>query len=117
MLALTHHFIVQYAAASIGYRKWFTNYLVLGDDIVIFDKKVAAVYLKVMADLGVGINLVKSVISKDSFEFAKRFIHKGVDLSPVSFKEMDVASKSLEASVALFDRHRPDWTKAEFAKF
>lgn len=80
---------------------WFSSYLVLGDDIVIFDKKVADKYLDVMTDLGVGINIVKSVISYDSFEFAKRFYCQGVDLSPVSFKEMDLAGASLEGAILL----------------
>lgn len=50
----------------------FTNYALLGDDVVIHDNKVAEKYLEVMADLGVEINLTKSVISEDTIEFAKR---------------------------------------------
>lgn len=78
--------------------------MVLGDDIVIFDRKVAAEYLRVMEDLGVGINLIKSVVSTNSFEFAKRFYNRGVNLSPISFKEMDLAGASLEGAVLLFHR-------------
>jgi hypothetical protein len=73
----------------------------LGDDIVIFDKEVAKCYLSIMKDLGVGINLVKSVVSTTSFEFAKRFIHKGQNLSPISFKELDIAGASLEGAILL----------------
>jgi uncharacterized protein YjbI with pentapeptide repeats len=54
-----------------------------------------------MKDLGVGINLVKSVVSTTSFEFAKRFIHKGQNLSPISFKELDLAGASLEGAILL----------------
>jgi hypothetical protein len=78
--------------------------LVLGDDIVIFNKNVATEYLRIMADLGVGINLVKSVVSSHSFEFAKRFVHKGVNLSALSFKELDVAVASLEGAYHLFSK-------------
>jgi hypothetical protein len=108
MLALTHHFIVQYAAFRVGHKGWFSLYLVLGDDIVIFDRTVAASYLDVMKDLGVGINLVKSVVSTDSFEFAKRFYTKGVNLSPVSFKELDLAGSSIEGLILLYSRFAKD---------
>jgi len=57
-----------------------------------------------MKDLGVGINLIKSVVSTDSFEFAKRFYRQGVNLSPISFKEMDLAGASLEGAILLFHR-------------
>jgi len=104
MLALTHHFIVQLAAFRAGHRAWFRLYVVLGDDIVIFDKDVANHYCVIMADLGVGINFAKSLVSKDSFEFAKRYYHRGEDLSPLSFRELDVASVSLYGLLSLLDR-------------
>lgn len=74
----------------------------MGDDIVIFDKAVGKAYLDIMADLGVGVNLIKSVVSHDSFEFAKRFYHKGVNLSPISFRELDLAGASLEGAILLY---------------
>jgi len=118
MLALTHHFIVQYAAFLSGWKRWFPLYLVLGDDIVIFDRNVAAKYLEIMKDLGVGINLVKSVVSKDSFEFAKRFIHRGENLSPVSFKELDLAGASLEGAILLLSKFSgPEWRISQLARF
>jgi len=120
MLALTHHFIVQMAARRVypSSKGWFTRYLVLGDDNTIFDRAVAAEYLRIMADLGVEINLVKSVVSTTSFEFAKRFIHKGQNLSPVSFKELDVAAVSLDAAVLLFQKFAEDkeWSLSSFMK-
>jgi hypothetical protein len=61
-----------------------------------------------MKDLGVSINMVKSVVSKDTFEFAKRIIHLDSDLSPVSFKELDVASLNLEGAMILFNKFTPE---------
>lgn len=75
---------------------------------MIFDRRVASSYLCVMEDLGVGINLVKSVVSYDSFEFAKRFYTKGVNLSPVSFKELDLAGSSIEGLILLHSRFSKD---------
>lgn len=76
MLAITHHWIVQDAARTVYPDKteWFEGYEVLGDDIVIFDPLVAARYLEIMSDIGCGINLTKSIVSKSRpvFEFAKR---------------------------------------------
>lgn len=118
MLALTHHFIVQYSARKAGWKTWFPLYLVLGDDIVIFDRNVAAIYLDTMRALGVGINLVKSVVSTTSFEFAKRFYHLEENLSPCSFKELEVAQSSLDAMAMLFSKFLGDKVRiASFAKF
>jgi len=91
-LALTHHWIVQLAAHRVDakYTGWFTNYEILGDDIVIFDKLVADEYLVLMAMLGCEINLTKSISShhRPVFEFAKRtcwgyLIVSGISLAQV----------------------------------
>lgn len=70
MLALTHHVIVRIAAHKVGINN-FSDYCVLGDDIVIRNDAVADAYYNLMADLGVSINLGKSVNSNDFAEFAK----------------------------------------------
>jgi len=88
MLALCHHAIVQYSYKiaynlSLRNKTFFTKYELLGDDIVIFDQKVATVYLSIMDKLGVGINLSKSILSSNglALEFAKRTIYKTDDVS------------------------------------
>lgn len=83
MLALTHHVIVLIAARRVG-RENFTGYALLGDDLVIADKEVADSYLVLARDLGVEINLSKSLVSKTGVsEFAKRIFWEGKDLSPI----------------------------------
>jgi len=52
------------AAIGCGYGSMFVKYVVLGDDVVIFDKMVADRYLQIMQVLGVSINLLKSVQSE-----------------------------------------------------
>jgi len=93
MLALTHHFVVQFAAYRVGRRAWFENYAVLGDDLVIGDASVAKMYLNIMQTLGVGIGLHKSLISVSgtALEFAKRTLYKGQDVSPVTLTEFKSA--------------------------
>lgn len=83
MLALTHHAIVQFAAFRRGWRSWFTDYAVLGDDIVIANNAVAAEYVLIMKEIGVDIGFHKSVMSDNlSLEFAKRFFYKGKEVTP-----------------------------------
>nr|WAY16608.1 putative RNA-dependent RNA polymerase [Binucleate Rhizoctonia mitovirus 2] len=74
-LAITHHWIVQMAAfRATGSKTWNTQYEILGDDLVIFDRAIADQYLLIMAGLGCEINLNKSIVShsRPVFEFAKR---------------------------------------------
>nr|QDH88261.1 MAG: RNA-dependent RNA polymerase [Mitovirus sp.] len=92
MLALTHHLIIQWAAQRAGIvdsDRWFTLYAVLGDDVVIGEKRVADEYLKIMKELDVAVNPTKSLVSRRKVvaEFAKRFYIGNVDHSPVSLKE------------------------------
>jgi hypothetical protein len=89
MLALTHHAIVQFAAWKAGRRSWFTAYALLGDDVVIFHTNVAMKYLEIMRELGVEISFAKSLSSTNgSYEFAKRYIYRGVDVSPTTLKHI-----------------------------
>jgi hypothetical protein len=94
MLALSHHVIVQIAAMRVG-KPSFTSYALLGDDIVIADKAVAASYHMIMTQiLGVEINLSKSLVSSNSFEFAKRLVTMDGEVSAVGAKNLLVALKS-----------------------
>jgi len=93
MLNLVHHLMIQYIAFELGKTKvgdWYLEYVVLGDDLVLFEKDVADRYLILCKDLGVSINLSKSIIaeSKPVVEFAKRTAVNGVDVSALPFKEL-----------------------------
>jgi hypothetical protein len=74
MLALTHHMIVQDCAQSLGYKGWCELYELTGDDIVLFDKALAAYYVDYMKSLGLELNQKKSVvsISKAAGEYLKK---------------------------------------------
>jgi hypothetical protein len=71
--SLTHHMVVQWSAIRAGIPAPFLDYRLLGDDIVIRNNRVAEEYSTLMALLGVEISPAKTIISNDSFEFAKRF--------------------------------------------
>jgi len=73
VFTLTHHLVVHYCAYLEGYED-FDQYIILGDDIVIKNDKVAKRYIKVISSLGVEVSLNKTHVSKDTYEFAKRWI-------------------------------------------
>jgi len=115
MLAICHHFCVSYAV-NVAKEKGlipnsiiFKEYMVLGDDIIIWNKAVATCYYEFMVHtLGVEINLNKSLISSHGvFEFAKRLIHpeSGI-ISAVPLKEFSLASQNLAVLVELFRKFR-----------
>jgi len=90
MLALTHHMLVALAALRVGFPVGtFTSYAVLGDDIVLANGQVARSYLNLMREIGVGIGIAKSLVSRRGvLEFAKRFLVDGHDCSAVSLREV-----------------------------
>ena len=73
VFTLTHHLVVHYCAFLEGIED-FDQYIILGDDIVIKNDKVAERYIKVITSLGVEVSLNKTHVSKDTYEFAKRWI-------------------------------------------
>lgn len=95
--SLTHHFLVQYAAYCVyGKVKWFLDYALLGDDIVLADKQVAEAYLILLQQIGVEYGLAKSLISSTGgFEFAKRTFVSGKDASAISLLALGVAKADL----------------------
>jgi hypothetical protein len=104
MLAITHHYIVQFCAWTAGVvpvGKIFSQYCVLGDDIIIWNRPVALTYLRWMDILGVEIGLAKSVISPKGkgLEFAKRTLIDGEDVSPIPFKEQSSAHRNMASGI------------------
>jgi len=94
MLALTHHTLVQLAASRVGIER-FRDYALLGDDIVIANEAVAKAYYALMTvELGVEINLDKSLVSSNTFEFAKQIIKGDQNLSPIGPRNLLLATKS-----------------------
>jgi len=106
MLALTHHFVVQYASYSLSPNKsfiWFKEYMVLGDDIVIFNKEVADSYLSIMMRIGVSISPTKTLTSKKGvFEFAKRLADPESIMSGLSLAELTAGRFSLSIAIQTF---------------
>nr|DBA06981.1 TPA_asm: RNA-dependent RNA polymerase [Unuamitovirus cefi 1] len=83
---LTHHLVVAWCAHKKTKKLGFNQYIILGDDIVLKDNDIAMKYIGIMSKLGVEISKPKTHISKDTYEFAKRWIHKGVEISGLPMK-------------------------------
>lgn len=81
MFSLCHHVIVRVAAKRAGKTVFFERYALLGDDIVIADADVAREYRAILTELDVSISDPKTHISKDTYEFAKRWVHCGTEVT------------------------------------
>jgi hypothetical protein len=89
--ALWHHDIVQFAANWENIHKgrplrFFKQYRILGDDIVIYNREVARRYQWLLKKVGLTINLTKSVIGdkmNSQIEFAKRLALRGKEMSSI----------------------------------
>lgn len=78
VFTLTHHLVVYYCAHINGIKD-FDQYMILGDDIVIKNDKIAKTYIKVIKGLGVELSLQKTHVSMDTYEFAKRWLQPGLN--------------------------------------
>lgn len=101
--ALTHHYIVFYCCKELGVSWKKLPYALLGDDIVIGNKSVAELYKKTIASLHVDYSPAKTHQSKDFYEFAKRIIYKGKEVSPFPISALRQSSKSSDTLVLLIN--------------
>jgi hypothetical protein len=81
MMTVVHHTLVWCAAGRPFAAKG--KYLILGDDIVIADKKLYRNYKSLMRKLGV---VITSNTSPNEFEFAKRHFRNGLEVTGVPMK-------------------------------
>lgn len=83
-MAFCHHILVQlsYKAAYPDSSKIFEDYALLGDDLVIRDRRVAENYKEIISSLGMPYSPSKSFESVGRAEFAKSLFRNGKDLKP-----------------------------------
>jgi hypothetical protein len=109
VFTLAHHSIVRFCAGDPN----FTNYQILGDDVMIFDKRVSEKYQEVMEkELSVKINLSKSFIATHApvfGEFAKRIFLKDKELSGISPDLLVQCSKTIYMIPELLRVIRERW--------
>jgi len=100
---LAHHLVVFYAAKLAGIKN-FNQYIILGDDIVIKHDIVARNYIRIIERLGVKLSLSKTHVSKDTYEFAKRWFKGGIEITGIPMRGIiDHISNPFIVYTILFD--------------
>jgi hypothetical protein len=96
----------------------FDKYVVLGDDVVIGDRKVAEGYFAIMNNIfGVPIKLAKSYVSDSLFNFANQTYLGKHNVSPAPFKEL-LVGESLTARFEFASRIVRRWfTECSLVKY
>lgn len=113
--ALTHHLLVQKAARLAGVEGWFSNYAIVGDDLVI-GRRDPVQYRLLLDRLFVAPNGEKSLKSRTfSCEFCSRFLWSRVDVSPISFKAVTAVTKRAELMPSLLSR-LSEWRSVTLAE-
>lgn len=105
IMALTHHFIVKWAGLRCGILN-FSEYCILGDDIVICHDSVATAYRQLLRELDMPISEAKTLVSRDTFEFAKRVIHKGDEVTPYAISGIQSVYKRYSLLLNFLDTQR-----------
>jgi hypothetical protein len=99
---IAHHFVVFACCRELRIPYSSAKYIMLGDDIVFGEKRLADLYINVMTDLGVEINLSKTHESKLLCEFAKRLVYQGSEITPFPISALRESSKRYFQLVNLF---------------
>lgn len=111
LMAVAHHFLVQYAFWLANNRpkntSVFRAYVICGDDIVIGSEPVTRKYLDLCRDLGMKINRMKSHMTGGSTginpvsEFAKIIVWNGSPLYPIKPNQLSRALDDWRLAVPL----------------
>jgi len=83
VFTLTHHLVVQYAAKIAGENLPFCEYILLGDDIVIYNDRVSELYKLIIKGIGADFSEMKSHTSPYCYEFAKRWFRNGIEVTGI----------------------------------
>jgi len=81
VFSLSHHLVVHWASSNVGKTISEDTYCLLGDDIVIRDQEIAEEYIRLLTLLGVSTSPMKTHVSRDTFEFTKRWFHRGEEIT------------------------------------
>jgi hypothetical protein len=93
---------------KVGWKRLFEDYVVLGDDVVIFDSLVGSAYFHIMTEiLGVSIGLAKSIKSYHGLilEFAKKFWVNGRRCFVVPVRDCIVSCLSTDTLTEFMHKH------------
>jgi hypothetical protein len=90
---LAHHYVMYYCCKELCIDYKQAKYVMLGDDVLIGDHRLAEKYKQVITDLGMDFSPLKTHESKTLFEFAKRLFYKGVEVTPFPVSALKESQK------------------------
>lgn len=99
-----------YLACKLNGLEWKTaKYTLLGDDILIGDRRLAEAYKAIIQCLGVQFSPIKTHESTKLLEFAKRLILNGKEITPFPVHAMRSASKFYQLLPVLYGERDKGW--------
>lgn len=98
--AVAHHFVMYDSCRELRIPWRSARYVILGDDVLVGDHDLARAYQQRILDLGVEVSLEKTLVSVDTFEFAKRYFHKGEEITPFPLSSVIDNLKSIPLLVS-----------------
>lgn len=110
--AIAHHFFVYLACCNASKSAKTCPYMLLGDDIVIADDKVAEEYIKLLHEWDIEYSVEKTHSSPVFYEFAKMYVLQNVNVSPFPLAALYERRGSVLESLAIIVRELlyKDWT-------
>jgi hypothetical protein len=99
--AVTHHYVMFYLCKELGIDFKSAPYFLLGDDIIIGDRRLGEAYISLMDSLGVDTSPAKTHKSDKLFEFAKRWFYNGEEISPFPISAIKESGKKYYSLTAL----------------
>jgi hypothetical protein len=111
--AVAHHYVIYYCCRELNIQWSDSKYCLLGDDIVIGDRDLAEKYLSVIKSLGLEVSALKTHSSPDFYEFAKRLIYKGIEITPFPISALaESESRSYIMTSLLMETENKGWLSA-----
>lgn len=99
--AVAHHYVMYYCCRELTIPYRDAKYCMLGDDVLIGDRALAEKYMEVIQSLGCEFSPLKSHTSAYLCEFAKRYVYKGVEISPFPVSALKESHKKYHLMVNL----------------
>jgi len=104
--SIAHHYIMYWCSMELGMDPKQAKYVLLGDDILIGCDLLAAKYLECLARLGVEVSSLKTHSSDKLFEFAKRLVFNGNEITPFPISALSESSHKFYLMVELLKSER-----------
>lgn len=109
--SIAHHYIIYWCCKELGVDFKTSKYVMLGDDILIGCDQLASKYLECLGRLGVEVSHLKTHSSSKLYEFAKRLVLNGKEITPFPISALPESSHKFYLMVELLkSEKRKGWS-------